>query len=160
MKTVESKQSRSFWGKGIAILCAGFVIFILSLVWFSSCQNFDLVEKGYYQKELAYQQQIDRVKRTQLLAANVRINLGAEQRILTIQFPSDSLLSDISGSIKLYKPSDAGQDRTLPLTLDAHNRHEIDMTGYSAGLWRVYVNWVSESNEYYTEEMIVIPGAN
>ena len=67
-------ETKSNWGKGITILISGFVIFMLGLVGFASFQSFNLVETDYYQKEINYQDHIDKVKRTSVLSDGVKIS--------------------------------------------------------------------------------------
>jgi hypothetical protein len=48
------------WGKGIILVFVVFVLGIGVLVYRSMTKNIDLVTTNYYEKELKYQEQIDK----------------------------------------------------------------------------------------------------
>ena len=50
------------WGKGIFIFYSLFVVAILSVVYFAFTQEVNLVSEDYYQQEIAYESQIERIK--------------------------------------------------------------------------------------------------
>mgnify|MGYP003351831803 CR=1 FL=1 len=52
------------WGWRIVMLYGGFVVLILFLVYKTTTVKDDLVTPDYYAKELKYQEQLDKQKRT------------------------------------------------------------------------------------------------
>ena len=52
------------WGKGIAAVYICFVVIILGFVFYFMNQDVDLVTHKYYDEEIKYQEQIERMKRT------------------------------------------------------------------------------------------------
>ena len=65
------------WGKAITIVIALYCIGILFLVYKTTGVNFELVADDYYAKELAYQEQIDKMKNVKAIGADVVVNIGA-----------------------------------------------------------------------------------
>ena len=75
--------------------CVGFVVFC-------SLHPTDLVAPDYYERELRYQGQIQRMGQAQAQATTVRYD-AATQRI-QVSFPAELMRSGVSGSIQLYRP--------------------------------------------------------
>lgn len=150
----EKKKSR--WGFGIFLLYGGFVVAVLVVVTFASFQEIQLVEPNYYQQELVFQQQIDRIKRTLELPTAVSFDYNGSTRFITVVYPPEVDHSRFSGSIALMRPSNADLDRTVAVLPDSTGRQEIDASRLAKGFWRVKALWKIDTDEYYNEDMIVI----
>lgn len=148
---------KSSWGKGLFILYGGFVLFILSLVAIASLQDIDLVEDDYYQKEMDYQNQIERDRRARLLPREVEMQYDPELQTLSIVFPMESLTSGTNGQIKLYRPSSAGLDVSFEVRPDTEGRQVIEVGQLTRGLWRVQFEWGEGNIEYYSQKTLIIP---
>ncbi len=148
---------KSNWGKGIFILYGGFVLFILSLVFFASQQDMDLVEKDYYQKEMEYQNQIERNRRTQQLPREVGVQYDAELQTLNVNLPPESLAPTTKGQIKLYRPSSADLDMIFEVKPDNEGHQVVDVGRPARGLWHVRIAWGEGDKEYYSQKTIIIP---
>ena len=105
------------WGTGIVL---SFIIFALSIAFiivFPFNQKVDLVTDDYYQKELKYQEQIDKNSRTKLL--DDQLTLIQNKKTLEIQYPRD--YGKISGEINFYRPSDSGKDFSKEIIMIFHS---------------------------------------
>ena len=60
------------WGTGIVISFVVFMSSTLAVVIYLMNQDVDLVTRDYYKKELAYQDQIERIERTNKMAIRYR----------------------------------------------------------------------------------------
>ena len=149
-------KRKSLWGVGIFVLYSGFVLAVIVVVTFASFQEIQLVEPNYYQQELVYQQQIDRVKRTLELPTSVSFNYNGSTRLLTVNYPPEVERAKLSGDIALIRPSNADLDLSVPVLPDSTGRQEIDASRLAKGLWRVKALWKIDADEYYNEDMIVI----
>ncbi|MEO1013328.1 MAG: FixH family protein, partial [Bacteroidota bacterium] len=103
------------WGTGIVLAFIGFIGFILFFVVrmnMDDSANHDLVTDEYYQKELAYQKEID----AETNAKNLEepITLTKTQKGLLIQFPKNLKEENIKGTVSLYRPSNKHLDFDLP----------------------------------------------
>ncbi len=151
----ESKK-KSRWGIGIFTFYGVFVVATVALVLFVSLQEIQLVEPDYYQKELAYQQQIERIKRTRELPSAVSFGYNRAAGHITVAYPPEVDLSRLGGEITLMRPSNADLDRRVPVFPDTTGRQVIDASGLAKGLWRLKAVWTIDSSEYYSEDMVVI----
>ena len=96
------------WGTGILLAIIIFMSFIFSMVYFTTRQNYDLVEKDYYPKAIEYQQQIDKEQNAKNLQEKVRVNNRGDY--VEVRFQPFFKYSDISGQITFYRPSDKKGD--------------------------------------------------
>src|SRR5689334_7982124 len=95
------------------VITAFFVVFfcgLVSFIVFASTQHVDLVRADYYEQEIRYQQQLDRVKRTAQMGPQVAVTYNQSQKQLTVQLPQNHVKAS-TGQIHLYRPSDARLDR-------------------------------------------------
>ena len=139
------------WGKSIVLVFILFAGFIGSLVFLMSRQQVDLVREDYYQTELAFQQQIDRVARTTRLKTAV-MNYDSVQQKLVIALP-DSLQK---GEVKFYRPSNRRQDTYVQIQPNAQQRQLISTSSLAKGYWKVQLSWSDGQLDYFTEKELFI----
>lgn len=114
----------------------------------------DLVSNDYYKDELAYQQVIDAVKRTNSLSAGVV--LREEGGTISLQLPPEMRNAAVAGTISFYCPSDMARDRRVALATDAAAHQDIDLGGIAPGRYSVRVRWTSGGVLYFNEQAINI----
>src|SRR4051812_34279951 len=96
------------WGYKIMILTLGFVGFISFMVYSAMQQDFDLVAEDYYNKEIQFQNQIDKQTNEIGLKDSLICMVLADDVI--IKFPDEHLGKKIKGEIQFFRPSDASKD--------------------------------------------------
>ncbi|AFK01518.1 FixH family protein [Emticicia oligotrophica DSM 17448] len=141
------------WGKSIAIVYLGFVGFMGFLVW--NCLQQDdihLVSKDYYQKELDYQENIDKMNNTNQLSSDLKLNYQTDKQLISLDFPKESL--GANGEVNFYRPSDARKDFAVKLNILQSEQQTIPVNKLERGLWVVKVSWNKEGKGYYKEEKI------
>jgi nitrogen fixation protein FixH len=139
------------WGKGIIIV---FVIFFAGMAFMaykSMTKNIDLVAQNYYEKEIKYQNQIDKINSTSSLKEKLMIETTGGSLVIT--YPETT---GLKGDISFYRPSDAKKDFKLPVEAGKDNKQIINTQTLLKGLWRVQVNWSADGLDYYNEEKIMI----
>jgi hypothetical protein len=137
------------WGKGIIIAFALFAIFIGVLVTVCVKQDISLVSKDYYQEELSYQQQIERIANTEALA--IKPNLRITNHQLEIDF---NLLNSIeNGELKLFRPSDSSLDKKFEVNTDG-TVQRFDLSKLPAGMYKARMQWTMNQKEYFMEHII------
>lgn len=149
-------EKKTFWGKGVVIFTSAFVLLILSMVIYVSFQNFDLVEKDYYSKEVAYQNQIERIQNANELIQKPTFVFNGAEKMIVVKFP-DSLSSLITGGrVHLFRPSDKRYDEITELKLDQSGLQMIPFNRVIKGLWKIKIDWRTDEKEYYLEDMLII----
>ncbi len=143
------------WGKKIAIVYLSFVGFMGFLVWKCIQQDdIHLVSQDYYQKELAYQDNIDQMNNTNQLSTQLEFDYLSENQIIKLSFPKESIGS--TGKINFYRPADARKDFAINLDIANIENQSIPVANLERGLWVVKVLWNKDGKDYYKEEKMVL----
>ena len=142
------------WGNRILFLYLAFVALIITLVVISISQKVDLVAPDYYAKELKFESEIVKMKNEAALGEKPKVALINNQ--LSISFPTAFSGKNITGSVLVYKPSDANADFTQAIETNQNNV-VIATQGFSAGMRKVKIDWKVDSLYYLTESVVVIP---
>ncbi len=149
-------KSKLNWGWGIALVYIFFAVATLAFVFFSRFHQMDLVTKDYYEKELTYEEQINRQKRAMSLENGLQWEFARAAKIIILTFPHDLLDQPITGNIMFFRPSDAAQDKIIPITLTDEGRQMVNVAHLSPGMWRMKIFWNVAEHEYYDEDILII----
>lgn len=140
------------WGKSIVLAFVLFALFIGVLVTICLKQDIPLVAKEYYQQELVYQQQIDRINNTNQLPEKPTILVV--NRAIEIQF--SQLVEIVGGELELFRPSDEKLDRHFKVESSAEGKQRIDVSDLETGMYRARMRWSMEGKDYYLESVIYL----
>jgi len=155
MNSTTVKAPCSLWPYAIT---AWFVIFAAALaawITFAVRQRTDLVRADYYEEEVRFQGQLDRLNRTAAIQSEVAVNHDAMKREITLLLPAGHLSPRPAGQIHFYRPSDAALDFQVPLAVDATGLQRIGTGALRGGLWKVRVQWSAAGHDYFFEQVIV-----
>ena len=155
MKTALKNKNFTLWPYMIVICMVSFMGYIAHFVYQAMNQDVDLVSKDYYAQEIKYQDQIERVRRTQALG-DVMLNYKAGDEAILLQMPSTYQDMNLSGTITLFRPSDDKLDKQLPLQLGRDQSQLLEVADLESGLWKVRVSFSANNEDYYTEKTIRI----
>lgn len=139
------------WGKGILLTIIGFVAFMMTLVVISVKQDdIHLVTENYYEKEIHYQDQIDREKSAATLNRKV-LDFDATSKMLVLDLPIGA-----KGNLQLFRPSDARLDQEVSLDIISEGKTTVPLEKLKTGYWRVQLTWTENGTDYYEEQKITI----
>lgn len=116
----------------------------------------ELVRPDYYEQEIAYQKQIDRLNRTASVRGEVSVAYDYSRNQVTLQLPPTHLSTQLKGQIHFYRPSNAKLDFDLPLDLNPAGAQRVSTGKLQAGLWKVRVSWTSGGQEYFHDQSLVL----
>jgi hypothetical protein len=143
------------WGKKIVIVYLSFVGFMGFLVWQCLLQDdIHLVSQDYYQKEIAYQNDIDQMNNTNKLTKQLKFDYIYINQLVKLVFPKESIGS--SGKINFYRPADARKDFAVKLEIANTESQSIPVANLDRGLWVIKVSWNKDSKGYYKEEKMTL----
>lgn len=139
------------WGHGLMILFGAFVLLMVSLVVICFRQDdLHLVTQNYYEEEIKYQQQIDKISNANDLDYEPLIYQANDKTV-------DLLLPDgAEGTLHLFRPSDARLDQRFAVKMQKTTPLSIDLAHLQPGYWKMKLTWKEGGNEYYLEEQITI----
>lgn len=156
MATSAPKTS-SLWPLAIVGAFALFILGIVTLIIAASSQRADLVSADYYEQEVRYQDQIERLRRTEPFDREIQAKMDAAAGSLVISLPAAHAGRNPTGWIRFYRPDAARLDQEFVLNPDAQGRQQLSIAGMSAGLWKVRLEWTVDREEFYADRQIVIP---
>lgn len=143
------------WGYKIALIYGGFMMFVISMVTICIKQDdIHLVSKEYYKEEIAYQDQIDKLTNAQQLHGQMGFQYIGEKQVVEFFFPK--VLSDVSGEILFFRPSDARKDLKVPVKMDESGKQVVPVSQLDKGLWKVKIKCTANGKEFFNEQVLVV----
>jgi len=150
------KKTPNIFYRVLVITIIVFMLLNVIFVIYTGTLSFGLVSENYYADELAYQDQIERIERTNALAQPVTVKFDPASGV-KISFPILFEPAAVEGSIKLFRPSDQRLDRRFSINLSREGVQYISAANLPVpGLWKVKIFWQVEGIEYYFEEELII----
>ncbi|MBN1407105.1 MAG: FixH family protein [Calditrichaceae bacterium] len=149
-------MTKNAWPIGLTIVFIVFFLYLTGFIVLSQMNRSDLVTDNYYDEEIAYQDQIERIERSRKLNQQISLNHDIQNKIVELQFPSEIDPHSISGNILFFRPSDAKQDQIHPIRLNNENIQIINVKHLTKGMWRLKIFWQLNREEYYDEKILTI----
>lgn len=145
----ESSNTDKSWPRAIIVAYIIFVCATLGFVAFTFTVDFDLVVPDYYNQTLVYEEQISRKQNMAMLTEPVSVRvIGSDIHIV---YPLELLSNTISGTISVYRPSDASMDKVFAVSPDSSGVQFIPGFDLSKGVWTLKITVISDEKEYYGE---------
>ncbi|MCH7398923.1 FixH family protein [Belliella sp. DSM 107340] len=139
------------WGKGIVIVIAVFVMLMAGLVTICVKQDdIHLVTQNYYEEEIKYQDQIDKIVNANTLDYEV-LTYNTQVKRVVMNLPLGS-----KGTLHLFRPSDARLDKKIEFQLINLDENTVDVSSLKSGYWKVKLTWEENGIAYYEEKKINI----
>lgn len=139
------------WGHGITIFYIIFVIAIVTVLFASFGVDRTLVVEDYYAKDLAYQEQYDKMQNAiQANESKLVVNILGEQELVELIVETDA---PIQGKVAFYRPSDKTQDFSVDF-ISAEST--FSTASLLKGKWILKVEWNEGPKSYYQERQIYI----
>lgn len=155
MTTSDKNKSFTLWPYAIIGAMVLFMGYIAFFVYKAMNQDVDLVSKDYYEQEIKYQDQIEKVKRTQALG-DVMLDYNTKSKTILLQLPATYKDKSLTGTITLFRPSDDEMDKKLPLQLGRDQSQLLETADLESGIWKVRVDFSDGEETYYSEKTIQI----
>ena len=133
------------FGHKIAIGYTVFVVFIVIMAVMSFKQNFQLEEENYYEKELAFQDEISAENNYNLLKGETQI-ISNQQ--LEISLPSDLVLNQTKVSVELKRPSNSNFDKKYVFKVSKTNKISIPEKDLITGVYNLKCTFEMGGKQY------------
>ena len=147
------------WPVSIIAFFSIAIIGCATFITFCSRHPADLISPNYYEEEVRYQGQIDRVQRTQETAPLASVTYDSSAKRITIAVPPSMVVAKAEGQIQLYRPSEMNLDKKLKLELSPNGTQTIDAASLLPGLWKVRVSWTVDNRQFFLDQKLVVPAA-
>ncbi|MFA5244587.1 MAG: FixH family protein [Pedobacter sp.] len=137
------------WGTKLVIGMVAFMSFIITLaVIMMRSDSDDLVDQDYYQKGIEYDKDYIRKNRVKEDNAEPEINVGKNLNV-TFRDPA-------KGTIRFLHSADQTKDKVINIDSGKENTINIPLNEFSAGRWKVILEWESSNREYLFQKDIVV----
>jgi hypothetical protein len=143
------------WGTGIFLFIILFLLAAFSFIFYTSRQNYSLVEEDYYPKELRHEEKLVKMRNVNALKGQLRAE--TDKSNLVLHFPDDFRGKTVTGKVAVYRPSDESLDLAFPLAVDTSMIQLISLSKLAHGRYVVKAEWRSEEKDYYKELDVFIP---
>jgi len=153
--TTTKTSPRNLWPAAITGFFIVAIIFIVTFIAWAVRQREDLVSADYYVREVQYQAQLDSMNRSHAVATRTVVTFEPAGQTIMITLP-EAQTPGVTGSIHLYRPSDARLDRELPLALAADGTQRLDAKLLRDGLWKVRVKWSANGQDYFLDQPVIV----
>jgi hypothetical protein len=129
--------------------CVGFVTFC-------ALHPTELVAQDYYEQEIHYQSQLDRMEMVRTSGSLASIQYNQSEKLITISIPEEVDKARPTGKVEFYRPSAASLDRSVKLEVDENGNQQVDARNLQPGLWKVRVTWSGGGKDFFLEQKVRI----
>lgn len=140
------------WGIRIALFYGAFVVMIVGFVIAASHQKFDLVTPDYYGAEQQFGKQYEATQNALSLAEKPTFSREGDGS-LRITFPES--LRAATGSVTIYSPLAAANDRSLPLKINADGSCFVPAAQLPQGKSTAQLSFSLNGKTYYLESVVL-----
>ncbi|MBP6715230.1 MAG: FixH family protein [Acidobacteria bacterium] len=145
---------RWHWGHSVAAVYTLFAASTIGFVVFAMEQRVDLVSTDYYEQSIALDARRSAEANARALGTGFSITETADGRAVTVQWPA-AAVTGASGTLTLYRPSDATADRHTTMAPDAQGTQSVSLAGLAPGRWMLQVKWSVGDRAFYAERAVV-----
>jgi len=138
------------WGYGIATVYTVFALATIGFAWFAISRPVDLVSEDYYARSLDHDRHQMAVTNGRLLGRSLAADVAPDGRQVVVTWPPEQL-ARLTGEARLYRPSNADDDRQWPIAPDAEGRQRFTLDDLPAGRWVLQLDWRAAPNDFYVE---------
>lgn len=142
------------WGKGILFTIVLFMTIFLTIAVVLMNTDVDLVEKDYYEKEINYQNRIE--KERNLILFDKEIEIVYTDSKVKVIFPEELDKRRLTGEIHFYYPALAKKDFKIQFNKKEYAELIISNTLLTEGYWKLKMDFSCNEKSYYTEKTITI----
>jgi hypothetical protein len=148
--------ARNPWPLAIVTVFAVFVAGTGALIALACGHRTDLVSRDYYEQEIRFQGQMDRLRRTRRLQPPASVTYEPARGQIRVSLPPEHASRGAQGRIQLYRPSAASLDCRIDLALDPDGQQAVDVQNLRRGAWKVRVSWTVQGEEYFLDQSLLI----
>lgn len=137
------------WGNAIVLVFVAFAAIMITMVTICIKQDdLHLVTQNYYEEEIKYQEHIDKVTNSKEFGVDV-LQYDATNKELSLNLPVGA-----SGSLHLFRPSDARLDQKLRIEGGDKASRMVDLKVLKPGYWHLKLTWERDGLSYYEEKKV------
>lgn len=137
------------WGKLIVLGFVFFMSFVGIMAYKMATAKVDLVRPNYYQTELDYQKQFEKIKNSSQFKVEEMMTYSPEKQLFTIAFPNKIE----EGEVHFYRSSDNKLD--LNFKINNTSTFSYNTKKLAKGSWKVTASWSNNAKEFFIENKFI-----
>ena len=149
MSEVQATKKRSFIPIIIVSVFTLFIVYIVQFVYRSTQVPVNLMYENYYDKEIAYQGELDAMKRAVSVNKDIAIKVNDQ---LSITFPKDTRVE--SGDVRLLRGAINTQDFATTFKHLPTSEVAFPITDFAKGVWMLELAYVVNGEPYLLKRSI------
>ncbi|MEN7546406.1 FixH family protein [Rapidithrix thailandica] len=142
------------WGHGITlafiIVCSTF----LTAVYQTTNHPHHLMVENYYEKELVYDEQMEKVRNVQELGVKPTLQYDTSMQAILVNIPGGT---GEGGKITFLRPSNPQWDFEIALGNSGQTLQSVQARKVQSGMWKVMIEWTKDGKAFYDEQTFVKP---
>jgi hypothetical protein len=117
-------------------------------------QKNDMIDDHYYQKELAFQGQLNAQNNLNAISLHSLVSQNGKELIL--KFPEGSFEQMTGGEVDLLRTDDNRKDQHYQITTTGEGTFSILKDNLINGMYKIRVDWKNRNVPYYFEENVFV----
>lgn len=142
------------WGNSIFLFFVIYIAFLGFTLYQSTQVDHSLVAEDYYARDLAYQQQYEKLANYASSSAPLTLEYDAGKKQIDIISPSGD--QPMEGTVTFYHPSKSTEDIQIDFALKGGDEVSFSVDKLSGGRWIAQIDYADIDNEYYFEKDIFV----
>ncbi len=143
------------FGHGVAVVLSLFALMLAYFMVRAIANTQEMVTENYYEKELLFQQDIDKLERA--VAHGEVVLMEVKDQELRITFPELLRGKEITGTLQMMRPSDARADQLVAIKADSKGSFAIPISDWMRGLYRARLDWRVDGEDHLSEQQVIVP---
>lgn len=143
---------RFSWGHAIIVVFVVWVAFMLTFLTSAIVGGTDTLQhERPYERGLAYEARLERLRRTEAAAERVNVRLDAQRRVLVLTGPVG-----VVGELRFTRPNDNTRDFVVPIRIAQGPAQEVPLSAVPAGRWRTELSYRWQNQDYLAESELFL----
>ncbi len=138
------------WGKGIALALGLFIVFIVVMVVGFFSHKVDLESEDYYQREIAYEEEITSLNNVNEL--KIRPEVSLSETHLIVEFDAEHNFSQ--AQLMLKRPDNQKEDKLY--SIEGTKTFMVDKNELVQGIYNAELSYSIEGKNYLQKKEIYI----
>jgi|GEM_PF-794286 hypothetical protein len=142
------------WGNALFLFFVAYIGLLGFTLYQSTQVNHSLVSEDYYAKDLAYQEQYNKIVNYKSQKDKVTFDYNKEKHELVLK--GNTIAQHARGQLTCYHPVSSGEDVEFDFDLKANEFIPLSLKHLPKGRWVVQMDYAQGEDTYYYEEEIFI----
>ena len=142
------------WGRGILIVIIVFLTAMCSMVYIATKQTNDLIDDNYYEKEVAFQSQINGELKVNAVCTSSLI--AQDDKNISVTLPKALSGKVTEGTVVFLRSDDESKDVSATLEPGTETSQVVSKEKIEKGFYTARIKWKNNDTLCYREEKLYV----